>query len=303
MKEKSPYLRSDMAADCCSDLDLAQGVRGIRFVEDSARGIPVTRLEITDEEGEKIIGKPRGSYVTVSVGKIWLAGEAAFEKAVSVLAGEIRKLAEALSPSLGPVLVAGLGNREITSDAVGPLTVQGLTVTRHIRDLNPSLFDRLFSLPLAALAPGVVGQTGIETVEILRGASQSVSPSLIVAVDALASKSVDRLATTVQLSDTGIAPGSGIGNRRKAVDRETLGVPVLSVGIPTVVDSSTLICDMLERAGMEEIPPALREELENGKSFFVTPKDIDVAVAELSRLLSRAINAAFASPQRETAAG
>lgn len=155
--------------------------------------------------------------------------------------------------------MAGLGNRYIASDAIGPLAVRDITVTRHIKELDPALFGSLGSATVSAIAPGVIRQTGIEAVEIIRGAAENVSPGLIIAIDALAAKSIDRLAVTVQLSDTGIAPGSGIGNARKAIDRATLGIPVISVGVPTVVDSSTLIYDMLNLAGRRR-HPRLREK-------------------------------------------
>ena len=189
--------------------------------------------------------------------------------------------------------MAGLGNRYIASDAIGPLAVRDITVTRHIKELDPALFGSLGSATVSAIAPGVIGQTGIEAVEIIRGAAENVSPGLIIAIDALAAKSIDRLAVTVQLSDTGIAPGSGIGNARKAIDRATLGIPVISVGVPTVVDSSTLIYDMLNLAGADDIPDCVKNALDNGRSFFVTLKDADSASRENAKLIARAINLAF----------
>ncbi len=295
MEKKSEYLRTDMAEECCEGIELEKGVRGIRFREYTERGILISRLEITDSEGEKIIGKPIGSYITLNVGKIWLADDTTFENAAEVLASEIKQTADRLCPGAESILVAGLGNRYITSDAIGPLAVKDITVTRHIKELDPDLFGKLSALTVSAVAPGVIGQTGIETVEIIRGAVQNVSPSLIIAIDALAAKSVERLAVTVQLSDNGLSPGSGIGNVRKAIDKETLGVPVISLGVPTVVDSSTLIYDMLERAGAEEIPEGVKRALDNGKSFFVTLKDADAASRETARLIARALNLAFSA--------
>lgn len=293
MKKKSEYLRTDMAEECCEGIDLEKGVRGIRFREYTERGILISRLEITDSEGEKIIGKPIGNYITINVGKIWLSDDTTFENAAEVLASEIKQTADCLCPNAESILVAGLGNRYITSDSIGPLAVKDITVTRHIKELDPDLFGKLSALTVSAVAPGVIGQTGIETVEIIRGAVQNVSPSLIIAIDALAAKSVERLAVTVQLSDNGLSPGSGIGNERKAIDKETLGIPVISIGVPTVVDSSTLIYDMLERAGAEEIPDGVKKALDNGKSFFVTLKDADAASREKARLIARALNLVF----------
>lgn len=294
MKAHNRYRRTDMAEECCGDLDLSRGVRGIRFHEERVGTFAVSRLSVTSEEGARILGKPIGHYVTVTVGKPWLLSDTARKEAASLLADELRTLIANLCPQVECVLVAGLGNRKITSDAIGPLCIDGITVSRHIQALDPILFDELATLPLAAIAPGVIGQTGIETVELIRGAVAHVHPSLVLCIDALAARSVDRLGVTVQLSDNGIAPGSGIGNRRKAIDQATLGIPVVSLGVPTVVDSSTLVYGMLEKAGVTELSPKLREELNNGRSFFVTLKETDTATAEMASILSEAIHLTFA---------
>ncbi len=193
------------------------------------------------------------------------------------------------------MLVAGLGNRFITADALGPLAVKGISVTRHIKTVSPALYDRIgYGCEISAIAPGVVGQTGIETLELIKGAAEKISPSLIIVIDALASRSVDRLAQTVQLSNSPIAPGSGIGNKRQVLSKETLGCPVIAIGAPTVVDSSTLVYDALGKAGIEDIDASLKEVLDNGKNFMVSLKDSDVAVSELARLIAHSINLAFA---------
>ena len=198
-------------------------------------------------------------------------------------------------PKASSVLTVGLGNRDITADALGPKTVDGLLVTRHIKEYKPDIFEKIGQREMSALCPGVVGQTGIETFELIEGAVKRVCPDLVIVIDALAARSVDRLATTVQISDTGIAPGSGIGNKRRRIDRESLGVPVLAVGVPTVVDSATLVYDALGRAGIEETSEELERVLENSRSFFVSLKESDVAVSESARLLANAINYAFRS--------
>ena len=294
MIERNEYLRTDMAAESCPANEPNTALRGIRFREGEEDGFPVSRLTVTDAEGEALLNKPIGHYITVTVGKLWLAEDARYEAAIALLSRELAAMASALAPTLDTVLIAGLGNRHITSDAIGPTTVQHLTVTRHIQALDPALFARLATRPLAAIAPGVIGQTGIETLALIRGAVEAAKPSLVICIDALAAKSVDRLAVTVQLSDTGLSPGSGIGNHRAAINREALGVPVIAVGVPTVVDSSTMVFDMLERAGVTEITPSLRRELDNGRSFFVTVKDTDTATAEMGKLLAAVIDRAFA---------
>lgn len=295
MNDSIRYDRTDMAAECCADLDLEKGVRGIRFKEYQTDDISISQLHITSSEGEAIIGKPRGRYITLHVGKVWLKSDEDFEKTAAVLGRELKELVRSKVKNLDCILVVGLGNRFITSDAVGPLAVKNLTVSRHIKELDPPLFEALATLPIAAIAPGVVGQTGIETAELIRGTAERITPSVILCIDALAAKSVERLAVTVQLSDNGIAPGSGIGNQRQAIDEASLGVPVMAIGVPTVVDSSTMVYGMLEQAGVTELSDPLKAALENGRSFFVTLKDADTASAEAARLIARAIHLAFST--------
>ncbi len=293
MQDRSRYLRTDMAAECCTDSDTVSEAHGIRFREYQRDSVSISRLDVTSTEGTQILGKPMGTYVTLNVGRVWLMEETELEVAARHIADELSDLVHSHVEHPECILVAGLGNRLITSDAIGPLAVEGLTVTRHIQVLDPSLFASLHTLPVAAIAPGVVGQTGIETADLIRSAVETISPSVLLCVDALAARSVDRLAVTVQLSDSGIAPGSGIGNNRQAINKEFLGIPVIAIGVPTVVDSSTMVYDMLEKAGVTEINEALESELENGRSFFVTLKDADSAASEMARLIARAIRLAF----------
>ena len=199
-----------------------------------------------------------------------------------------------ISPDFS-VCVVGLGNRELTADALGPLVASRLTATRHLRREEDELYRSLKCCLLSSVTPGVLGQTGIETLELLRGTVGSVSPDLVIAVDALAARSGDRLASTVQISDTGICPGSGVGNHRAELSKKTLGVPVISLGIPTVIYSSTLVWDALREAGIEEAGESLHRILENRRSFFVTPKDCDCIVEAGARILSRAIALSFTS--------
>ncbi len=258
-------------------------------------GVTVSIVDILDDDAAKNYGKSIGRYVTVSFGKLWLGDDSLFDTTAEAISKELKKLAKETAGDCQSVLVAGLGNRFITADALGPLAVKGISVTRHIKTVSPALYDRIgYNCEIAAIAPGVVGQTGIETLELIKGAAEKISPSLIIVIDALASRSVDRLATTVQLSDSPLAPGSGSGNRRQTLSKESLGCPVIVMGAPTVVNSSTLVYDALRKAGIEEIDDALREVLDNGKNFLVSLKDSDIAVSELARLISEAINRTFA---------
>ena len=215
----------------------------------------------------------------------------------TLIAREIRRFTRALSGKEINndfcILVAGLGNLDITADSVGPLTAKKITVTRHLRNMAPQIYEDLGVCEISAFLPGVLGQTGIETLELIRGAVENSEPDIVIAVDALAARSCERLATTVQLSDSGINPGSGIGNLRKAISYETLGVPVISLGVPTVVDSSTLVYEALMKAGIDDVGEDLRSVLENGKSFFVTPKESDVISDGISTILAESITRAF----------
>ena len=266
---------------------------GVRVATARQGGVTITRVEIAREG----LARPRGRYVTLECGDIHLLDDLEADRVRCALSVEIREMAERMTAtrvkSGFSVLVAGLGNRELTSDAVGPETVRRLSVTRHLKRYDGALFSTLGLCEISALTPGVLGQTGLETVELVKGAVRSVAPDLVVAVDALAARSTDRLASTFQLSDTGIQPGSGIGNHRAALNRETVGVPVMALGVPTVVESSTLIYDALEKAGMDTHEPSLRRLLENGRGFFVSPKEVDLLIPSISVLLAGALEKAF----------
>jgi spore protease len=244
-----------------------------------------------------MLGKPKGEYVTFFCGEISQFEDEATEKLAALLAKEIRDMCHTLCGRMPDkdfsVLVAGLGNEDITADAIGPRAVRKITATRHLRELDSKLYDIVERCEISALFTGVLGQTGIETVELIRGAAENVRPDLVLAIDALAARGVERLATTVQLCDSGISPGSGVGNTRKAIDRKTVGVPVIALGVPTVVESSTLVYDALERAGIDEVSEPLREVLENGRRFFVAPKESDIITEKVSALLAMAVDMAF----------
>lgn len=283
------FIRTDLASEAKEAANI-ENIRGISYRESEVNGVKVSDMKITSEEGSAIIGKPVGRYITVECKKSWLLSDGEKENVISALSDYITELVPEGDKT---VLVAGLGNRDVTPDSLGPRTVDGLIVTRHVKEYDQRLFDSIGQEEVAAFAPGVVGQTGIETLELIRGAVERVKPDVVIAVDALAARSVDRLGSTLQLSDTGISPGSGIGNRRREINRTSIGVPVIAIGVPTVVDSSTLVYDALAKAGIEDIDAPLKKVLENGRSFFVSLKESDVAVAESAALISSALNRAF----------
>ena len=270
--------------------------REAEYSAENTGSFTVERMKLSKESG-KAFGKPAGNYTTISFGKISELSDREFSSLGGLISSELAvytKRATGKSPGkeLG-VLVAGLGNSGMTPDAVGPGTVARLNATSHLRKADPELFGRLGCSRLSAVAPGVLGQTGIETSELVRGAVESVHPDVVIAIDALAAGSCGRLFSTVQLSDSGIFPGSGIGNRRSELSLSSLGVPVIALGVPTVVDSSTLVLDALERAGFHDIPEDLTSVLESGKSYFVAPKECDMLIKSLCRLFASAINREF----------
>ena len=255
---------------------------GVEARDREREGIPVSTVRILDREGEQALGKPQGTYVTLTLEGVAGRAEGVFGRAIRAVAGELSQLLEGVDPQ-GLVLVAGLGNRAITPDAIGPKVHEQIFVTRHLVDQMPEHFGHL--RPVASLAAEVLGTTGVESGEVVRAVCEKLRPACVIAVDALASRSLERLCRTVQLADTGITPGSGVGNHRVALDRDSLGVPVLALGVPTVVEGSTLAADLM---GADELP-----DLGAGRDLLVTPKDIDSQVADLAKIVGYGISLAL----------
>lgn len=272
-------IRTDLALE---RRELAEDSEGVTFEEFNLENVKITRIGVLNEKGEKAVGKPIGNYITVEGGLLSneLPSEDGRRKAVT---NEITRLLP--KESEGTILVAGLGNSDITPDALGPKTVSKILATRHIgRELSESL--GLGNLrKVSAISPGVLGKTGIETAEIICGISEKVKPSAIIVIDALASRRLARLGTTVQICDSGISPGSGVGNSRSEISQKTVGVPVIAVGIPTVVDAQTLAEDITHKNKDEDLP--------DGREMMVTPREIDTVIERASEMLSMAINCAL----------
>ena len=268
--------RTDLALEGVEQLrqggDISR-LDGVCAAEYTRQGYGVTDVRVATKQAAEAIGKPEGRYVTIDLRPYFRREEGFFARAVGCLASELRTLL----PGVGedwPVLVAGLGNRGMTADAVGPQALESLLVTRHMVRSLPRQF-RGFT-PVSALAPGVLAATGMEALELLRGAVQATGCAAVIAVDALAARSRERLCATVQLGDTGLIPGSGVGNHRKAIDKTTLGVPVVAVGVPTVI-AAHLLGD-----GQPEDDP-----------LFLTPRDIDGKVRELGRVIGYGVTLAL----------
>lgn len=282
-------IRTDLALEAHEINAQAGREDGIRTEEETIDGFSITTVHVGEGEGERLAKKKAGTYINVDVGKSWLLASEGFAALVALLAGQLRKLFPA--DFSGTALVVGLGNYDITADSIGPKAVEKVVVTRHLRTLNPQLYESAGFGDLCAFAPGVLGQTGMESAEIVRSIVEAARPSLIVAIDALASRRLARLATTVQLCDTGIYPGAGVSNRRSELSAETLGVPVISIGVPTVVDAATLAYDLLGENADEKTAAALLAG--DGKDMFITLKESDVITKQTARLLGFAINRAF----------
>lgn len=277
-------IRTDLAVEA-RELKGTGKLEGIRESQDNRNGVEVETVEVLDNRGAEAIGKPVGKYVTLTPERNFARTPEAFENAAQVLAECLRMLMGGVN---GTVLVVGLGNSAITPDNLGPLTVKKTLVTRHLVDAAPQHFGSFRRV--AALETGVLGSTGIESAEIIRAVTEDIRPDAVIAVDALASRRLSRVCTTVQLTDTGITPGSGVGNARSELSRETLGIPVIAAGVPTVVDAATLCADLMESGGMEAPDPKILSEY-GGE--IVTPRDIDARIADMSRLLAAAVNLAL----------
>ncbi len=279
--------RTDLALEAHALWRAAQkesSIDGLSLTERTCRGCAVTTVRVESEVASRALGKPRGAYVTLDLRPLPEESDGRTEAAALALRDELRALMDGAGE--GSALVVGLGNRAMTPDLIGPRAADHIPATRHLRGC--AALDALAEV--SVLTPGVLGVTGLEAAELVLGAVKTVRPSLVVAIDALASQSLSRVCTTVQLTDAGIVPGSGVGNHRRALTRETLGVPVLAVGVPTVVDAATLALDLLDEAGATLPDPAA---LRGHANVFVTPRDVDRRVEELSRIVGFGVGLAL----------
>lgn len=280
-------IRTDLALERAGELEEGGGLpRGVSVKKEHRHGIESTVVTISTKAGEGAIGKPKGTYVTVELGSVLRREKGSFDGAVACIADYLRGMLKL--PNRLPVLVAGLGNREVTPDAIGPLTADHILVTRHMVAAVPETFGEF--RPVSATVPGVLGTTGVESAETVRALVERIGAAAVIAVDALAARDTGRLCSTLQISNTGISPGSGIGNRRNALDQKTIGCPVIALGVPTVTDAATMASDLFQRAGMEVEEKQLRKV---STGMIVTSGDIDRRVREIARVLAYSINGAL----------
>ena len=299
--------RTDLALerrDIYQKVNNLKQIDGIKSTEEEINEkLKVTRVEILNKNGEKAIGKPVGNYVTIDVKKLKLAEDEDIQKASEVVTKELKKIINIHTDKQGDILVVGLGNIYVTPDALGPKVINEIDVTRHIIKYLPQYVDE-GTRPVSAISPGVLGTTGIETVEILKGIVDNIHPKLLIVIDALASRSIDRISSTIQISDTGIVPGAGVGNTRQEIRQTTLGIPVIALGIPTVVELATLVSDgidifidrLQEKAESNEYLNKLqqndkyeevKEALNVGDyNMIVTPKEIDDLIENMKDIVA-----------------
>lgn len=277
--------RTDLAVEAIENHKSAAALPHVRQSDRTLEGFAVHEVRILSEDAAREIGKPQGRYLTLELDALIRREEDAFPRACKALSTLLRELLP--RPNDGPVLIAGLGNRMITPDAIGPQTADHVIATRHLIAQSPAIFADW--RPVSALAPGVLGQTGVETGEVICGVLDRVRPAAVIAVDALAAGRLSRLLRTVQLADTGITPGAGVGNARTALNEETLGVPVIAVGVPTVVDGATLAHEISSQLGQ----PACEALDDLSQPVMITTRDIDREVADISRMIGYAVNMAL----------
>ena len=282
-------------------------IDGIETEEEEKDQIKISRVKILNEQGEKALAKPKGDYVTLDVKNIKTVDEEGIEKIAEILGDELREIIKKHISDTEDILVVGLGNLYVTPDALGPKVVPEIQVTRHILQYMPSAMPE-DTRPVSAISPGVLGITGIETMEILKGIVDNIKPKMLIVIDALASRSIERISSSIQIADTGIVPGAGVGNTRKEISIKTLGIPVIALGIPTVVDLASITNDCIdlfieslqqkamsndylnklrEKDNYEEIKEAL---IPKDYNMIVTPKEIDELIENMSKIVSKGIN-------------
>lgn len=308
-------IRTDLAIEASEQLkkeNNGSDVPGVEVDEYNEGDIKITNVRIVNEVGERMMGKPMGTYVTVNIPQFTHYDSDSMDKVSSAFAVTLSKIIK-LENSM-TALVVGLGNWNVTADALGPKVVSKLMITRHLKELVPDSIDEGIR-PVCALAPGVLGITGIETGEIIRGVVDKIKPNLIICVDALASRKMERVNNTIQIGNTGISPGSGVGNKRMELSQRTLGIPVIAVGVPTVVDAATIANDtidmvidemmhqasqgsefynMLKTMDKKEKQKMIEEILTpNVGNLMVTPKEEDMVIDSLSKIISSGINMAL----------
>lgn len=287
-------IRTDLAMEAH---ELHGSFPGVTEETKQEGNITISRITVETQAAAARLEKPVGHYITIDAPELTLRDTTVFKNTAALLCRALEALTEPYRKERG-VLVVGLGNRYITPDALGPRVVEKTFVTRHIAQYMPETVSKPVC-PVAAMAPGVLGVTGVETLEVLRGLVEHIKPAFVIAVDALASRRAERISSVIQLCDTGISPGSGVGNLRLGVNRETLGVPVIAIGVPTVVYATTITKDVIgliaQDMGLAESEERLTQLVEQVVKeaygpMVVTPKEIDSVIGDMAGIIANALN-------------
>lgn len=307
-------IRTDLAMEAHALYSQSKDtLSGVTCTERNEENVHITHVAIQTKDAEEKLGKPIGNYITMELPDLRYTEKEVYTSICKTIANNIRKLIKQNDPK-HPILIIGLGNRSITSDSLGPAVIDRLMITRHLFSYAPeALSENLRSV--CAIAPGVLGLTGIETEEVISGICEKVHPCGVICVDALAARSIDRVTKTIQICDTGIHPGAGVGNNRKEISQKTLGVPVIAVGVPTVVDAATITDDtlnlvidyitkeskgnaaffkMLKELDSEERSNLIRSCVSDAMPHFLTtPKEIDILIRKMAEVVANGINFAL----------
>jgi len=291
--------------------NIENNIEGVETeIEEKDEKIRISRVKIINEKGAEAIGKPIGNYITIDIKKLKIADNNEIQKASEFVTEELKVLIDKHIDKKGDILIVGLGNTYVTPDSLGPKVVKDMDITRHLLKYAPEYIDPE-TRPVTAIAPGVLGTTGIETMEIIKGIVENIKPKMIIVIDSLSSKSIERISSTVQIADTGIVPGAGVGNARNEVSQKTLGIPVIAIGVPMVVEAATIAADsidlFIEKLQQDAKSNEYLNELKNVDKYemirealipkdynlIVTPKEIDDLIENMKDVVARGINFAL----------
>ena len=301
----SSQIRTDLALEAHESAQKTDGsspaqIHGVEVYESyhEKSNTQITRVCISTKNGAKAIGKPMGNYVTIEAPDMAEADEGYHREIAAELSRQLLSMMPELSREKS-ILVVGLGNRDVTADALGPNVIDNLCITRHILlEYGKAAYNKEHVHAISSLTPGVMAKNGMETAEIIKGVIEQTHPDFMLAIDALAARNIRRLNSTIQLTDTGILPGSGVGNHRNALTKESLGIPVIAIGVPTVVDAATIVRSSLDLLGSSSLlfdpdEPNVQKAFHDLNNMYVTAKDIDATIKRLSFTISEALNMTF----------
>lgn len=282
------YIYTDLACERVKQSRFHdENSNNVQFSTNTINDITVRRMYVKNNAGEKETGVKAGKYTTIYFDPITTISEKERSTLALVVAKEI---ADICSEYSFDILICGLGNINMTTDSIGPKVIQKLTVTRHVYDYDKKTFDLLKFKKTSSIAPGVLAQTGIESAVIIKGICEKITPDMLLTVDSICARATERLCTTIQITDTGVAPGSGVKNKRPKIDKELLSIPVISIGFPTVMNSATMIYDCLNKHNENTISKDLEKTLQNNVSYYVTINEIDEIINTVSDILAQSIN-------------